>query len=114
MVMNTGGGLTKCIHVGQNILYDLAYIPKPPPIFRLIQHCGNIRWEEMVRTYNCGIGFVVIGSPVDNVLQNAIEQVARKSAVAAYFLGTCWESSDKKNHVRIHVMGETFEDPHQI
>ncbi len=34
-----------------------------PPIFRLIQEVGEIQDHEMRRTFNCGIGFVVIVSP---------------------------------------------------
>jgi phosphoribosylformylglycinamidine cyclo-ligase len=33
-----------------------------PPIFALLQHGGRIAPEEMARTFNCGIGMVVIAS----------------------------------------------------
>lgn len=36
-----------------------------PPIFRLLQRLGNIDREEMYRTFNMGIGMIVITSPED-------------------------------------------------
>ena len=33
---------------------------KIPPIFNLIQSWGNVEWHEMFRTFNCGIGMVLI------------------------------------------------------
>ena len=31
-----------------------------PTIFKLIQRWGNVEWREMFRTFNCGIGMVLI------------------------------------------------------
>ena len=31
-----------------------------PPIFHWLQNKGNIQWEEMFRTFNCGVGMAVI------------------------------------------------------
>src|SRR6185369_2254333 len=36
-----------------------------PPIFVLLQQAGSIVPEEMVRTFNCGVGMAVIISPED-------------------------------------------------
>ena len=40
-----------------------------PPIFNLIQSWGNVDWYEMFRTFNCGIGMVLIvgADEVDSV-----------------------------------------------
>ncbi|MBI3752733.1 MAG: phosphoribosylformylglycinamidine cyclo-ligase [Deltaproteobacteria bacterium] len=38
---------------------------KPPFIFQLIQEAGNISRREMFRTFNCGIGMVIIVSKND-------------------------------------------------
>ena len=35
---------------------------KMPPIFRLLQEWGNVDWTEMYRTFNMGIGMVLIVS----------------------------------------------------
>ena len=34
-----------------------------PAIFRLLQERGNVDWPEMYRTFNMGIGMVLIASP---------------------------------------------------
>ena len=33
-----------------------------PPIFKMIQRFGNVDWREMFRTFNCGVGMVLIVS----------------------------------------------------
>ncbi|HXG23001.1 MAG TPA: AIR synthase-related protein, partial [Chthonomonadales bacterium] len=43
-----------------------------PPIFTLIQELGNVPEPEMYRTFNMGIGFVLIADRID-----AMEIVAR-------------------------------------
>ncbi len=36
-----------------------------PPIFRLLQSWGNVDWPEMYRTFNMGIGMVLIVDPAE-------------------------------------------------
>ena len=36
-----------------------------PEIFRLLREWGNVEWHEMYRTFNMGIGMVIIASPED-------------------------------------------------
>ena len=36
-----------------------------PPIFRLLQEWGNVDWHEMYRTFNMGIGMVIIAAPAE-------------------------------------------------
>ena len=31
-----------------------------PKIFQLLQEWGNVDWREMYRTFNCGIGMILI------------------------------------------------------
>jgi phosphoribosylformylglycinamidine cyclo-ligase len=35
-------------------------MPEPPPVFSEIQEKGEVDKEEMYRTFNMGIGFVII------------------------------------------------------
>jgi phosphoribosylformylglycinamidine cyclo-ligase len=79
----TGGGLTENvprilpeglgaqIHLGS---WDL------PPVFAWLQSSGGMSRDEMLRTFNCGIGLVVVVAPEANaairaVLENAGETV---------------------------------------
>jgi len=34
-------------------------------IFKYIRNCGNISEEEMLRTFNCGVGFIAVVSQND-------------------------------------------------
>lgn len=60
LIHNTGGGLTKCLRVGKNVLYEKNDLPDPDPIFTLIQREGRIEWREMFEVFNMGVGFEVI------------------------------------------------------
>ena len=36
---------------------------KPLPIFQYIHNIGNITDEEMLNTFNCGVGLIIVVSP---------------------------------------------------
>lgn len=64
----TGGGLVDNIPrvVPDGLMVQLdARTWEVPPIFRLIQRSGGIRWDEMRRVFNLGIGFVVFCRAAD-------------------------------------------------
>jgi phosphoribosylformylglycinamidine cyclo-ligase len=62
----TGGGFPDNIpralpkHLGVRI--DLARVPVLP-VFRWLARAGNVATPEMLRTFNCGIGMVVVVAP---------------------------------------------------
>lgn len=59
----TGGGITYNLAriLPQNLDASLRLLSwKIPPIFSLIQELGNIEEEEMLRTFNMGIGMIII------------------------------------------------------
>ena len=64
----TGGGiegnLCRVIPDGLSAKIDLSKI-KTLNIFKYIKHNGNISDEEMLRTFNCGVGFNVVVSQKD-------------------------------------------------
>lgn len=59
----TGGGiegnLCRIIPEGLSAVIDLAKI-KPLPVFSYIQSVGNIGQEEMLSTFNCGVGLMIV------------------------------------------------------
>ena len=59
----TGGGFTdnipRVLPMGLGVALDLASIPVPP-IFGWLAAMGNVAEAEMLRTFNCGIGMIVI------------------------------------------------------
>jgi len=58
----TGGAYSKLRRIGQrtNVGFQLNKLPKPPWIFQMIQTRGRISDREMFRTFNMGIGFLII------------------------------------------------------
>lgn len=64
----TGGGLTdnipRVLPPGLGVKIDTSTWEQPP-IFTLMQRLGDVAWPEMYRTFNMGVGFVIIVHPED-------------------------------------------------
>ena len=64
----TGGGLTenipRVLPKGINVDIDLNTW-QLPPIFQWLQTKGNIAMDEMLKTFNCGVGLVLVVSQQD-------------------------------------------------
>jgi phosphoribosylformylglycinamidine cyclo-ligase len=61
----TGGGLPdnipRVLPKGLGARIDLTRVPVPP-VFQWLAREGNIDQNEMLRTFNCGIGMIVVTS----------------------------------------------------
>jgi phosphoribosylformylglycinamidine cyclo-ligase len=77
----TGGGLIenppRCIAKGLEAKFDYDAWPMPP-VFAWLQQMGGVADKEMRRTFNCGIGFILVvaqedAEPVLAALLNAGE-----------------------------------------
>jgi phosphoribosylaminoimidazole synthetase len=74
----TGGGLIenppRCIAEGLEAAFDWSAWPLPP-VFQWLAETGGISDHEMRRTFNCGVGFILIVSPenVEAALQALLE-----------------------------------------
>ena len=86
----TGGGLTenlpRVLPPGSQAVIDTSAW-NLPPVFEWLQAQGNIAREEMLRTFNCGIGMVVClpASAADaaiGLLRDQGEQVVRLGEIA--------------------------------
>lgn len=97
----TGGGiegnLSRIIPDGLCAEIDLCRI-KSLPIFDYIQKTGNIEEEEMLSTFNCGVGFIIV------VPGNRKEEVIGKvqEYYACYEIGTMMQGQQKvrfKGHI---------------
>ena len=65
------------LHIGVN---GASYVPEVPPVFRWLAETGNVAPDEMMRTFNCGVGMVIVvasgqAAQVAAVLQEAGETV---------------------------------------
>jgi phosphoribosylformylglycinamidine cyclo-ligase len=58
----TGGGYSKLKRLGSRakVGFVLDHMPKPQPIFGELRAMGNLSDLEMYRTFNMGIGFLII------------------------------------------------------
>lgn len=59
----TGGGLTENLPrvLPNNLTAKIDMNSwQFPELFKWLQKGGNIAWHEMVRTFNCGVGFVIV------------------------------------------------------
>ena len=62
----TGGGLPgnvpRCLPDGLRARLDARRWPVPP-VFRWLREAGNVPTDDMLRTFNCGLGMIVVTSP---------------------------------------------------
>ncbi|MGB0653765.1 MAG: phosphoribosylformylglycinamidine cyclo-ligase [Thermoplasmatota archaeon] len=56
----TGSGLRKLRRINQGVRYDITDPLPVPSVFTRIQELGNVEDHEMYRTFNMGMGFVVV------------------------------------------------------
>ena len=64
----TGGGITENVPrvLPENVVADIdAASWQMPKLFRWLQQGGNVEQQEMYRTFNCGIGMVVVVAATD-------------------------------------------------
>jgi phosphoribosylformylglycinamidine cyclo-ligase len=69
----------------------------PQPIFSYLQKAGNVPEREMMRTFNNGLGLVIVVSEkeTDEVLQR-LEAIGEK----AYLIGTVEAREEKEDSVQ--------------
>lgn len=81
----TGGGLIenipRVLHEGLSAEIDLSTLT-PPAIFGWLQQTGNVAEAEMLRTFNCGTGMIIIAEPdKTNALLNALNEAGESATI---------------------------------
>lgn len=87
----TGGAfskLTRILPKGTGAALDS--LPEPQPVFGEIQKHGNVSDREMYRTFNMGVGFVVVTPEPERVLK-----VAKKHGIGACIAGSVNKKAGK-------------------
>ncbi|MGH9931080.1 MAG: phosphoribosylformylglycinamidine cyclo-ligase [Pyrinomonadaceae bacterium] len=83
----TGGGLTdnipRILPAGSAVEIDEGSWPVLP-VFKLMQEVGNVSAAEMYRTFNMGVGMVLVTSAQN---QSAVESHLHQQGVAVYHVG---------------------------
>ena len=83
----TGGGITENVPrvLPENTVAQInAQSWELPKLFQWLQKAGNVAQQEMYRTFNCGIGMVVIVAKED---AEAIQQFLTQQGETVYQLG---------------------------
>lgn len=74
----TGGGISENVPriLPENTVAAIDSQSWPlPKLFQWLQQAGNVETQEMYRTFNCGIGMVLVVSPEDaDVIQKFLQQ----------------------------------------
>ncbi|MBI3590351.1 MAG: phosphoribosylformylglycinamidine cyclo-ligase [Candidatus Melainabacteria bacterium] len=100
----TGGGLTENTpRIFPNNIgceFDLTSWKKPK-IFKIIQELGNIERDEMLRTFNNGIGMILV---TDKQYEQSTINEIQKLNYKSYKIGTIVES--KKDKEKVFYKGE--------
>jgi len=95
----TGGGLTenlpRVMPENSKGVIDLASW-KRPAVFDWLQENGNIEDQEMLRTFNCGIGMVVV---IDKTDIDALQQTFKAQGIKNSVIGTIETSNQTEPHI---------------
>jgi len=87
----TGGGLTenipRVLPDGLGVQLDASNWPLPP-VFSWLAGAGGINATEMARTFNCGIGMILI---VSSERQSEAEDALRQAGETVFTIGTVIE-----------------------
>ena len=105
MVHVTGGGyyenIPRALPEDMGAEIDATSWPVPP-IFKLLKEWGNVDWHEMYRTFNMGIGMIIIAS-ADEAEKIKADLQARNEAV--YEIGKVTQGSHE-----VIVKGGVFDE----
>lgn len=105
MVHVTGGGyyenIPRALPEDMGAEIDATSWPVPP-IFTLLKEWGNVDWQEMYRTFNMGIGMIIIAS-ADEAEKIKADLQARNEAV--YEIGKVTQGSHE-----VIVKGGVFDE----
>lgn len=95
----TGGGLTENLPrvMAENSkgVIDLSSWQRPA-VFNWLQENGNIEEQEMLRTFNCGIGMVVVVEKDD---ANDIQQSFKQAGIENWVIGSIEPSEQTEPYI---------------
>jgi len=89
----TGDGLLNLNRIAADVGFKIDSLPKPHPIFDLIQKSGDVATAEMYTVFNMGVGMCVIVAPGD--VDRACE-IAREHGNEVSVIGSVVEGPEKR------------------
>ncbi|MEX2720154.1 MAG: phosphoribosylformylglycinamidine cyclo-ligase [Candidatus Wukongarchaeota archaeon] len=104
LVNITGGGFTKLKRVGKiaNLGFELDNMPDSLPIFKSIKRLGNVKTQEMYRTFNQGIGFCIICPKEEG---ETVIRICKNRGTKAQTIG---KVTNKEGAIKIKTEKETI------
>jgi phosphoribosylformylglycinamidine cyclo-ligase len=93
----TGGGLTKLRRLKRGMGYSVDSTFPLHPVFDAVRRLGKVAWPEMYRTYNMGVGFVVVVDPQD---RDRVLAICEKHEMAAKAVGAAFADPEQRVIVR--------------
>ena len=78
----TGGGVLNIARLNENIGFNLNKWVEIPQIFKEVQKKGNVSDREMFKTFNMGVGFVIIAKESEEIIS-----VLKRNGVEASVIG---------------------------
>ena len=90
----TGSGLLK-LHRITDLGFEITDPLEPQPIFRFLQEQGNVDDEEMYRTFNMGMGFVVV------VAEEEAQEACRIMGPGSKVIGSIVKEGLKAGHLTL-------------
>jgi phosphoribosylformylglycinamidine cyclo-ligase len=95
----TGGGfpdnIPRVLPKGMGARIDLTRV-NVPPVFKWLAAVGNIAEREMLRTFNCGIGMIVVVAPKD---VETVSAAFKKAGEQVATIGTVIKASGEERVV---------------
>ena len=88
----TGSGLLKLRRISK-LGFEFTDLLDPQPIFRFLQEQGNVDDDEMYRTFNMGMGFVVV------VTEEEAEEACRIMGPGSRIIGSVVKEGLKAGHM---------------
>ncbi len=90
----TGGGfpdnIPRVLPRNLGVAIDLAGVPLPP-VFKWLAEAGGVAQDEMLRTFNCGIGMMAVVAEND---ADAVSAILRREGESVARLGTVFARAD--------------------
>lgn len=97
----TGGGITENVPrvLPENCVAQInAQAWQMPKLFQWLQQAGNVDTQEMYRTFNCGIGMVVIVAPD---IAEKIQQFLAEQGEIVYRLGNIRQRQGDEHQTQV-------------
>lgn len=108
LVHISGGGLLNLTRLHAKVGYEVDNLPRPAPIFQLIEEAGQVPKGEMFATFNMGIGLCVV-LPPDAV--TSAEGALREAGQTPIRLGRVVDDPEGRVHLpeyELTGVGEVF------